>query len=176
MKRVQSPAMRKAGVFLLCACAAVAACRKESGGTTAPQTRVHTTVIPENEARKQLRTVLRPVPYFIDSSALGTQVGTDGAVVTDENIFRPGEPIYLTMRLHESPVGLHTRVKWLDASDKQLAGEQKEMNGAKVVTFVLRQKLKPGKYRAEGYWGGNLAAEKPFEVVAAAPAAKKTKK
>lgn len=168
--------MRKAGVFLLCACAAVAACRKESGGTTARQTRVHTTVIPENEARKQLRTVLRPVPYFMESSALGTQVGADGTVVTDENIFRPGEPIYLTMRLHESPVGLRTGVKWFDASDKQLAAEQKEMDGAKVVTFELRQKLKPGKYRVEGYWGGNVAAEKPFEVVPAAATKTKTKK
>ena len=38
------------------------------------------------------------------------------------------------------------------------------MKGAKTVTFAMKPKLAPGHYRVEGWWGGNLAAEKTFEI------------
>ena len=38
------------------------------------------------------------------------------------------------------------------------------MNGAKVATFAFKRKLAPGKYRVEAYWGGNVVADKSFEV------------
>ncbi len=40
------------------------------------------------------------------------------------------------------------------------------MNGTKVATFAVGQKLAPGKYHVRGYWGGNIADDRDFVVVA----------
>ena len=42
--------------------------------------------------------------------------------------------------------------------------QQKDMNGGKVVTFVIPKGLPPGQYRVTGYWGGNVAVEREFQV------------
>ena len=40
------------------------------------------------------------------------------------------------------------------------------MNGAKVATFTVpAAHVKPGFYRVEGYWGGNIACEYSVTVV-----------
>ena len=89
-------------------------------------------------------------------------------MTSESTSFRPGQPIYLTMVLTESPPGLQTRAVWHDPKDKVIRTDQKKMNGAKVATFTLSEvKLKPGKYHVVGYWGGNLAADKTFDIVAA---------
>jgi len=83
--------------------------------------------------------------------------------------FEPGQTVYFTLRLGDSPVGLKTNAVWY-AGEKIISTDQKEMNGGKLATFALTAKLPPGRYRVEGHWGGNLAAEKTFEV---GPASKK---
>ena len=78
----------------------------------------------------------------------------------------PGETVYLTMWFRESPVGLHTHVSWKDAAKKEVLHEERPMNGSKIATYALNTaKLKPGKYHVDGYWGGNVAAEKDFDIV-----------
>ena len=154
--------MRKAVVVLLCACT-LAACRPRETVTNSPTT----TVVAEDDSKKKERDLIRPVAP-IEKSLLGAQLGTDGAVSEETDHFEPGQTVYLTLRLHDSPVGLKTNAVWYGPEQKIVFSEQKEMNGAKTATFALTAKLPPGKYRVEGHWGGNLAADKSFEVVAAA--------
>ena len=88
-------------------------------------------------------------------------------VATESDSVPAGEPIYLTMVLRESPQGLQTSAVWTTMDKKPLKTERKVMNGAKTVTFGLNNpKMKPGRYRVVGYWGGNIATEREFEIVA----------
>ena len=155
--------MRKSALILLCVVAA--ACQRNEGG--AKPRRVITTTIPADARDARIDTVVQPAPVFVDHSLLGTKLGADGKVAAETMTARPGETVYLTMVLRESPVGLKTRVVWSDPSAKKdIRTEEREMKGAKVVTYALdTKKLKPGKFHVEGYWGGNLAAEKDFEIV-----------
>ena len=118
------------------------------------------------DARNAKVNALIPVtpPTFLDAARLGTKLGADGRVAEEAAAFRKGEPVYLTLDIRESPVGLATEAVWKDGKGKELARERHEMKGAKTVTFAMKSKLAPGHYRVEGWWGGNLAAEKTFEI------------
>jgi hypothetical protein len=159
--------MRKAFALLLCACS-LAACRPREAVTDSASRKAGAIVVPEDEARKKEHDLIRPVAP-IEKALLGAQLGPDGAVSQETDHFDPGQTVYLTLRLHDSPVGLKTNAVWY-AGEKIISTEQKEMNGGKLATFALTAKLPPGRYRVEGHWGGNLAAEKTFEV---GPASKK---
>ena len=149
------------------ACAlALASCRKSEPAPARPR-RVITTVIPEDASGEKKKIFVKPVPDILDKSALGRDLGPDGAVSREEILFSPGQPVSLTIWLKQSPPGLATAVKWLDAKETVLAQEQRPMNGAKMTTFTLRQKLAPGSYHVIGYWGGNVVADKTFEVIGA---------
>jgi hypothetical protein len=145
---------------------AIAACTKRevitSGGSDSP---VVTRVTP-SPVKGRLNAVIRPdVPSFIEKSLLGSKLAANGNVETEEATFTAGSPVSLTLRFRESPSGLQAGARWYTTDRKPFAHEERPMNGGKVVTFTLKSKLKPGRYRAEGYWGGNLAADKKFEVV-----------
>ena len=157
--------MRKAAVVLLCACT-LAACHPRETVTDSKSKKVTTTFIPENDSRKKERDLIRPFAP-VEKSLLGAKLGPDGAVSEETDHFEPGQTVYLTLRLHDSPVGLKTNAVWYGPEQKMISSEQKEMNGAKIATFALTAKLPPGKYRVEGHWGGNLAADKSFEIGAA---------
>ena len=164
--------MRKAIAILACA-AAFGSCSKTE--TAAPGKRkVVTTVIPENEKGVKKKVFVKPAPDILDKSALGSKLAPDGTVAEESSSFKAGEPIALTIWLKQSPAGLATSATWFDADDKKIAHEQRVMNGAKVATFTLSEaRLKPGKYHVVGYWGGNIAADKTFEIVAASGKRKK---
>ena len=165
--------MLKAAAFLL-PLALVGVCGRETRTvttttTTGASTNVNTRNIPENERKKKENDVIRlDEPYFMKKSLLGSKLGADGNVAEEQKVFKAGEPVYLTLILKDSPAGLQTRATWLRESDKfELHTEIHAMNGAKTVTFALADpKVQPGKYRVIGYWGGNVAADKPFEIVA----------
>jgi len=165
--------MLKSGLALFCTLGMIIGCdRSRSAATGKPST--DKKVIPSDARNAKVDTVIHPAPRFIDESLLGSEVGSDGKVTGESRSFRQGQPIYLTMVLAESPPGLQTRVVWRDAKDKVIRTDQKNMNGAKVATFKLSEtKLKPGKYHVVGYWGGNIAADKTFEIVAASGKRKK---
>ena len=153
--------MRKGLLVLLSVLCA--ACNRTEPVASAP--RATTKNVPADAKNVRIDTVIQPAPVFVDKSLLGTKLGTDGNVSEEASTAASGEKMYLTMFLHESPVGLKTQVRWLDAKKKELHREEREMKGGKVVTYAFdTKKLKPGTYHVEGYWGGNLAAEKDFEV------------
>lgn len=154
--------MRKVVAVFLCACT-LAACHPREAVTDSKSRKVTTTFIPENDGRKKERDLIRPVAP-IEKSLLGAKLGPDGAVSEETDHFEPGQTVYLTLRLHDSPVGLKTNAVWYGPEQKMISSEQKEMNGGKIATFALTAKLAPGKYRVEGHWGGNLAADKSFEI------------
>src|ERR1051325_5119111 len=153
-------------VTLIVACVlALASCSKREPAAPARPPRVITTVIPEDASREKKRIFVKPVPDILDKSALGRVLAPDGTVAREDMLFSPGQPVSLTIWLKPSPPGLATSVKWLGAKDKLLAQEQRPMNGAKVTTFTLKQKLAPGSYHVIGYWGGNVVADRTFEVI-----------
>ena len=144
----------------------IAACRKSEVITPAGSGSPMVTRVTPSPVKGRSSAVIRPdVPSFIEKSLLGSKLAADGTVETEETTFATGAPVSLTLRFRESPAGLHGGARWYTTDRKPFAHEERPMNGGKVVTFTLKSKLKPGHYRAEGYWGGNLAADKKFEVV-----------
>jgi hypothetical protein len=157
---------------LICSLVLVIGCdrSREAPARTGATTRV----IPSDARNAKVDAVIHPLPQFIDQSLLGADLGPDGKVKTESDTFNAGQPVYLTMVLRESPPGLQTRAQWRDAKEKVLYSDQKNMNGGKMVTFTLKdKKLKPGRYHVVGYWGGNIAADKQFEIVGAGSKRKK---
>jgi hypothetical protein len=159
---VRIATMRKAAVVLLCA---LAACRpvRESAAPVKPK--VHTVIIPEDESKKHRADKAKLDPTLIDQVFLGTQLGADGAVAADSATAAEGQPLYLTLRLREAPGGLRIGVIWKDARGKKIAVEEKEMNGSTIATFALPQKLVPGHYSVESYWGATPGPVHKFEIV-----------
>jgi hypothetical protein len=147
-----------------------AACEQKAPARRGVTTRVQ----PSDVRNAKVSTVIQPTPQFIDHALLGSQLGPDGMVAKESDSVPAGEPMYLTMVLRESPAGLQTSAVWMGMDKKPLKTERKAMNGAKVATFGFNDpKLKPGRYKVIGYWGGNLATEREFQVVASAKAKRK---
>jgi len=162
--------MRTVAVVLLCALAA--ACRPAREVPAPVKPRVHTNIIPEDESKKSRVDKLHTGPTLIDQSLLGTQLGADGSVAAESSSVEEGQPLYLTLRLRDSPGGLRIGVIWKDAHGRKIAVEEKEMNGSKVTTFTMPQKLAPGHYSVESYWGATPGTVKKFEVVGKKKAAR----
>lgn len=160
--------MRRIAVVVCCFLAF--ACRNEPQKPV-KTTRVHTTSVPEDARNENIKTAIAfPAVKFADKAWIGKKLAADGTVAEEETAFQSGEPIHLTMWFRESPPGLNASVKWSDSNGKVLLRDVHTMNGSKVVTFTYQTpKLVPGQYRAEGFWGGNMAADKAFEVLPAKP-------
>ena len=142
--------MRRAIAILACALA-LASCGKD--------------VVPEKADQPKRYAVIRPdVPNVLDKSLLGSKLAADGTVAEETATFKPGEVVALSIWLKQSPPGLNTGVIWYGKDDTVIAREKRPMNGGMVVTYALKKKLKPGAYRVEGYWGGNVVADKTFDV------------
>ena len=101
----------------------------------------------------------------MDHSLVGTELGPDGTVKTEDAATLQGSPIYMTVWFRESPPGLQTASVVTTMNKKQVHTERKQMNGAKVATFNLGDQLKPGRYKVTAYWGGNFATDREFEVL-----------
>jgi hypothetical protein len=113
-------------------------------------------------------TVAIEPPTFVENVKLGSAVASDGSVTTEAAKFIQGQPIYFWMTFKESPRGLAATAKWYRGGEtKELTEERKDMNGSHSVTFDRRdtRKWKPGHYRVEGYWGGNPAGMREFDIV-----------
>ncbi|HEY8130695.1 MAG TPA: hypothetical protein VII12_02290 [Thermoanaerobaculia bacterium] len=165
--------MRKYVTVALCGIGVLVAC-EQKGPAPAQRKATTTGAQPADVSRAKISEVIQPAPQFIDHAVLGTQLGPDG-VVSAENLSIPaGKPVYLTMFLRESPAGLQTSAVWTTMDKKPLRTERKVMNGAKTATFGFKDpKIKPGRYRVVGYWGGNIATEREFEIVGSGKAKRK---
>lgn len=158
--------MRNNVVAVLLCASVFAACQNRPKPAAPVRPKVRTTNIPQDESGKRSRVIERIGTTLVDGMLVGTQLGADGTVAEERKVVTEGEPVYLTLRLRDSPGGLRTGAIWYDHRGRRVAVEERDMNGAKVATFALAQKLPPGKYHVEGYWGASLAGDTKFEVVA----------
>jgi hypothetical protein len=162
--------MLKYATVALCAVALIA-CQKSEG--PASNSGASGAGKPSDLRNAKVSEVIQPAPQFIDHALLGSDVGPDGAVTKESDKFAAGQPVYLTMIFRESPPGLQAGAVWTTIDKQPVTTERKEMNGSKVATFALSGKVKPGRYKVVGYWGGNIAAEREFEITSAAKGKRK---
>jgi len=130
--------------------------------------KVKTVVVPTDARNAKIKEVLPMEIPVLERTSLGTKLAKDGTVYESQDVFAPGQPVYVTMWLKESPGGLQTSVLFTDVKGKRVDWPRKQMNGAKVATFKLdTTKLGPGEYHAQAFWGMNIEAEYKFRIEAA---------
>jgi hypothetical protein len=156
--------MRKYATVALCSIALIA-CQKTE--TTSPSTSARRGTQPSDVSNAKIKELIQPAPQYIDRAFVGDELGPDGIVKQESETIPAGQPVYLTMVFKESPPGLQARAVWTNHNKETIRTERKDMNGGKVATFAMSDKLKPGRYKVVGYWGGNIAAEREFEITAA---------
>ena len=106
-------------------------------------------------------------PDVLTRCEAGSQLGADGLVSVPTTAFKANEPIHLSMWLAESPKEIQLAMRVLDAEENEIGiAHRDDAGGAKAVTMKVGQDLEPGKYKLEGFWGGNLVCEKAIEVSA----------
>jgi hypothetical protein len=158
--------MRRYAIAFLIGISAFAGCQEPQRAAAPQKPNVRVTNIPQNESGKRSRVVDPLGASLVDRMIVGTKLGADGAVAESRETIPEGEPVYLSLFLRDSPGGLRIGTIWYGRGGEKLAVDEKDMNGARVATFALAQKLPPGKYHVEGYWGASLAGDTKFEVVA----------
>jgi len=160
---------RRTAVVFAVAAVVFASCNRQPppGGAGKSATSTSVTVDkPVDLNKKELVQKTPTVPPFVDANAIGPKLGPDGTVMGEVKTFKTSDPINLTMKFHDSPKGLVANFAIEDMKFKTIHHEERPMNGSKVVTFTVPPKsLKPGRYRVEGYWGGNLAVEYVIDVL-----------
>lgn len=87
--------------------------------------------------------------------------GSGGA---EKTTFAAGEPVELMMVLAEAPPELKVAARLVDAKSAVVARADTPAGGKQSVTVAIQQRIAPGKYRLEGYWGGNLVCEHDVTV------------
>jgi len=153
-------AMKRSAVVL--AVAALLGCRREAPAPAKTETTATKVTIdkPLDLTKKEIDQKIPSVPPFVDANAIGPKLGPDGTVNGEQKVFKHTDPIYLTMKFHDSPKGLVANISVDDMHNHTVHHEERPMNGSKVITFLVPAKtLKPGQYHVEGYWGGNLAVD-----------------
>lgn len=143
------------------------ACKKNEVAQPAPTTAAPTTSTsaapPADLSKAHVNELITPRPDVVERATLSATLenGVAGGPTTD---FKAKQPIHFTMWLKEVPDELQVAARWLDDKGKELSVERRPAKGAKVHTFSYTKALKPGKYKVEGYWGGNVVVEQAFEV------------
>lgn len=150
-----------AAVFLAVACQ-----NQPETPAAPPVQQVDTTpsVVTTDLSGASLDTKIDLVPNVLQRAAVGTARNGDGEVVTDTSTLPSKQPVYLTMTFRQSPPELQVSARWLDDKDHEVAVERRAANGEQTVTLGLDKGLPKGKYKVEGYWGGNLVFEREVTV------------
>jgi hypothetical protein len=156
--------------FVIASIVLLAGCQKpmEKKAAVAPAKAPKETLagMKQDLRRADIDKIVTPVPPFLESCAIGSAPGPDGSVTGEEKQFHEGHAIYLTERFQQSPAGLRASIRVYDATKHLVLEETRPMNGAKMATFTIPAKhVKPGFYRIEGYWGGNIACEYSVSVI-----------
>jgi hypothetical protein len=154
-------------VILYVLAAASVACRYEAPPAEAkhPQLQTRTVWQRTDLTGKQVKEKVILRPDVLSRCEAGSQLGPDGLVSLPSDTFRAADPIHLSMWIKEAPEGLQLAMRVLDAEDNEIGiAHRDDAGGAKAITMNVGEKLAPGKYKLEGYWGGNLVCEKAIEV------------
>lgn len=101
-------------------------------------------------------------PAVITECRTGNALDANGLVATKQTKFTSQEKIHTSIWLKESPAKLVMSVRALRGDD-EVAQVNKPANLANTMTITLGP-LKPGKYKLETYWGGNVVCEQEIEV------------
>lgn len=129
------------------------ACRRESSAPAAPP------------ATQTVTTTVAGDPSNLKGKSVDTTIPIAKPPVSGCDVkpaFSEKEPIDFTMHLTDAPEKLFVSVRVLQG-DEEIAFARAPAEGKKDVT-VRVPKLKAGKYKLEGLWGGNRACEKEIEV------------
>lgn len=105
-------------------------------------------------------------PQVLSRCEAGSRLGNDGLVAAPAATFGEQDSVYLSMWLSEAPEGLQLALRVVDAEGNEIGTARRDdAGGARAVTLQVGEPLEPGKYKLEGFWGGNLVCEKPISVV-----------
>ena len=145
-----------------------AACRYEPPPAEGPrpQLRQRTVWQRTDLAGKKVTQKFVLQPKVLTRCEAGSQLGNDGLVAQPAAEFRENDPIYLSMWLAEAPEGLQLALRVVDDEENEIGTARRDdAGGARAATLEVGEPLKPGRYKLEGFWGGNLACEKSISVV-----------
>lgn len=157
----------KRSVVVLLSIAMAAACRYEPPPPEAkrPQLRQRELWLRTDLSGKQVKQKVVLQPNVLSRCEAGSQLGADGLVSQPATTFKPSDPIHLSMWIRQAPEGLQLAMRVVDAKDNEIGvARRDDAGGASAVTMKVGQELEPGRYRLEGFWGGNLVCEKGIEV------------
>lgn len=153
--------------ILILSIVALVACRYEPPPVEGPrpQLRTRTVWMRTDMSGKRVKQKFSLQPNVLSRCESGAQLGPDGLVSVPTNTFKTTDPVHMTMWLRTAPDELQVSLRVLDANDDEIGvARRNDVEGAKAVTLRVGQDLEPGKYKLEGFWGGNLVCEKGVEV------------
>lgn len=153
----------------------LASCRYEPPAAEGPrpQLRQRTVWQRTDMAGKEISQKFVLQPQVLSRCEAGSQLGGDGLVTRPATTFGEKDDIYLSMWLAEAPEGLQMSMRVLDGDGREIGTARRDdAGGARAVTLQVGETLQPGRYKLEGFWGGNLVCEREISVVrgVAAPA------
>jgi hypothetical protein len=157
--------MRILTVCYVAAAVFVASCREstEPAASSAPKVKTTATSSPP-DLPHDINVVLPVSKGAVERCRLGSELGQDGTVSTVTDRFGAEDRVTLTMTLRQAPEPLQVALRVLNAKGKQVAIVEKAATGLREVTLTLPEPLEPGRYKTEGYWGGNVACEQKIRV------------
>jgi hypothetical protein len=107
---------------------------------------------------------------MVDDVTIGHQVGADGtiAVADQGDDFAPGDPIYVAMRVADTPAGSAVKVVWYGPGETRIGEDQKTVNtGDQHLSFKAADTAAwaKGDYRAEVWIGDEKVNTQQFQIV-----------
>ncbi|HVG24458.1 MAG TPA: hypothetical protein VND45_09915 [Thermoanaerobaculia bacterium] len=147
----------------------IVACRYEGPPREAarPQLRQRTVWQRTDLTGKRIQQKFTLQPQVLSRCETGSQLGNDSLVATPKDTFAAEDPVYLSMWLTEAaPGGLQLSLRVSDEEGKEIGTARRDdAGGTRAVTLQVGEPLEPGRYKLEGFWGGNLACEKSISVL-----------
>jgi hypothetical protein len=104
-------------------------------------------------------------PRVLSRCEAGSRLDAQGLVAQPASTFEADEPVVLSMWLAQAPEGLQVALRVLDDEENEIGTARRDdVGGVRAVTLRVGEELRPGRYKLEGFWGGNLVCEKRVEV------------
>lgn len=144
------------------------ACQRESAAPPQPQKAAGspkvTAAPPADISNVKVDTIVPLPPNVVPQCSAGSVLDPNGAVSQAKTTFAKTDPIHFSMWLNEAPPGLQVSVKVIDEDNEEVSIAKKAAEGVTIATLRIATPARAGKYRLEGYWGGNLVCEKAIEI------------
>jgi hypothetical protein len=155
-------------IFMMILTIAITACRYQPPPPEGPRPQLRQRAVWQRTdlSGKQVSQKFVLQPQVLSRCEAGSQLGNDGLVAAPAATFGEQDSIYLSMWLSQAPEGLQLALRVVDEEGNEIGTARRDdAGGARAVTLQVGETLEPGKYKLEGFWGGNLVCEKPISVV-----------